>query len=189
MQSVTNGVRYAFLAALVLVIAVVGFAAFVSYLRLDLAAFAGSGLLLLGVAAGAASFFSPCSFPLLVTLLARVTGAEKKDSPAPTGKALQFGAALAVGVSLFLLLLGAAVAAGAGPLVRQVTFTSAPGRILRLVVGAGLILLGLRQMTGRIGVADRLKERIVRAQARTRRRSSHLGFGLFGFGYVLAGFG
>ena len=169
-------------------VALIGFGAFVSYLQLDLAVFVGSGLPILGVAAGAASFFSPCSFPLLVTLLARSTGADLESSSA-TGKALQFATALAVGVSLFLLLLGAAVAAGAGPLVREVTFTSTPGRILRLGVGAGLILLGLRQMTGRIGIADGLKARIVRAQARTRRKSANLGFGLFGFGYVLAGFG
>ncbi len=183
-----KGGQYALLAGLVLAIAAIGFVAFISYLQLDIAAFAGSGLLLLGVAAGAASFFSPCSFPLLVTLLARSIGSERDTSPA-TGRALQFATAMAIGVSLFLVLLGGAVATGAGPLFRQVTFTSTPGRILRLVVGMGLILLGLRQMTGRINVADRLKERIIRAQARTRRRSVQLGFALFGFGYVLAGFG
>ncbi len=183
------GYRYALLVALVLAVAVVGFSAFVSYLKLDVAAFTGSGLLFLAIAAGTASFFSPCSFPLLATLLARATGAEDA-AQSGLGRALGFAAALAVGVSLFLLLLGGVIAAGAGPLVRQVTFTSSAGRILRVVVGAFLILLGLAQASGvRVGVADRLKSPLQRTQAKLRRTSPNLGFGLFGFGYVLAGFG
>ncbi len=189
MTNNTAGLRYGLLAALVLAVAVVGFSAFVSYLKLDVAAFAGSGLLFLAVAAGTASFFSPCSFPLLVALLARETGAEEAAEAGP-GRALGFAAALAVGVSLFLLLLGGVIAAGAGPLVRQVTFTSTPGRALRVVVGTLLILLGLAQARGvRVEVADRLQRLLQRAQANLRRTSPNLGFGLFGFGYVLAGFG
>lgn len=189
MTSSSFGGRYAALTALVLLIALLGFVGFVTYLKLDIASFAGSGLLFLAVAAGVASFFSPCSFPLLVTLLARETGAEEAERSG-TRRAIGFATALALGVSLFLLLLGAAIAAGAGPIVRKVTFTSTPGRILRVVVGSFLILLGLAQMRGwRFGFADRLQRPLMRAQAGLRRASPTLGFGLFGFGYVLAGFG
>lgn len=188
-RSSSPGGRYAGLAVLVLFVALLGFVGFVTYLKLDVASFAGSGLLFLAIAAGVASFFSPCSFPLLVTLLARETGAEEAERAGPR-RALGFATALALGVSLFLLLLGGAIAGGAGPWVQKVTFTSTPGRILRVVVGGFLILLGLAQMRGwRFGFADRLQRPLLRAQAGLRRSSPKLGFGLFGFGYVLAGFG
>lgn len=184
-----SGLKYFLLATLVLAVAVGGFFAFVIYLELDLANFAGSGLFLLGIVAGIASFFSPCSFPLLVTLLARETEVEKATKNS-FSKALQFAASLAVGVSAFLLLAGALLAVGSGPLMRRVTFTSTPGRVLRAVVGVLLIALGLFQAKGlRFGVADRIRRPLQRFQARIRRRSPNLGFVLFGFGYVLAGFG
>lgn len=185
----SSGRRYAVLTIFVVLVALSGFGGFVVYLDLDVASFAGSGLMFLAIAAGVASFFSPCSFPLLVTLLARETSADQAER-AGRQRALRFAAALAVGISLFLLLLGAAIAAGAGPLVGKVTFTSTPGRILRVVVGAVLILLGLAQMRGlRFGFADRLQRPLMKAQAGVRRTSPMLGYGLFGFGYVLAGFG
>lgn len=184
-----SGIAYGLLAALVVGIAVAGFGTFVTYLRLDLAAFAASGLLLLGVAAGAASFFSPCSFPLLVTLLARESSAE--PDPGPSGaKALRFAAALAIGLTSFLVLTGALLALGAGRIVREVTFTSDPGRILRVIVGGFLTVLGLFQIRGlRFTPADRLRRPLQSLQAKLRRKSPGLGFALFGFGYVLAGFG
>lgn len=181
--------RYTLLLVGVVLVGLVGFSTFLYYLNLDLAAFAVSGLPLLGVAAGAASFFSPCSFPLLLTLLSRETAAAE-SKPVSTGRALQFAVSLAFGVSAFLLLAGAAIAAGSGPLLRQITFTSIPGRMLRVAAGLLLVSLGLVQIRGiRLRAADRLKKPLLRAQARLRRTSPPLGFALFGFGYVLAGFG
>jgi uncharacterized membrane protein YedE/YeeE len=59
--------------------------------------------------------------------------------------------------------------------------------------GVVLIVLGLIQsgvVLGRIGIADRLfQEPLARRQARLRRDRPVLDYGLFGFGYVLAGFG
>ena len=51
------------------VIAIAGRAGFVAFPGFDLPAV--HGFTLLGLAAGLASFFSPCSFPLLVGLLGR----------------------------------------------------------------------------------------------------------------------
>jgi hypothetical protein len=59
-------VRYLALTAGVVVVGLVGYLGFVVYPGLDLAAGVGVGLIALAAAAGIASFFSPCSFPLLV---------------------------------------------------------------------------------------------------------------------------
>lgn len=185
----SSGLKYGLLTALVLAIALLGFSVFLHYTALDMVGFAGSGLLVLAVAAGTASFFSPCSFPLLATLLARETGAEL-PSGRPIGRALKFAAGLAVGVSAFLLLVGGMIALGAGPIVSHITFTSAAGRILRFVLGGLLILLGLVQARGlRFSAADRIKRPIQKLQARVQGESPLLGFSLFGFGYVLTGLG
>ena len=93
-----------------------------------------------------ASFFSPCSFPLLVTLLARETGAERGEERSVLPRTLRFATALSIGAALFLLLAGAAIALGGAPLFEGVTFTSAAGRTIRIIIGSLLILFGLMQI-------------------------------------------
>lgn len=182
--------RYLLLTAAILLLAVVGYAGYALYPRFDLPATAGVGLLILAAGAGLASFFSPCSFPLLATLLARqVRGVEQAEAWA---RLFRFGAALAAGATLFLLLAGAAIALGAAPLFGRVTFTSSPGRLLRLVVGSLLVVLGVWQWRGispGSGAVYQLARPLMEAQARLRRERPTLAFGLFGFGYILAGFG
>lgn len=183
---------YLLFASGVVALALAGYSGYVLYPRFALPAASGVGLLVLAAAASIASFFSPCSFPLLVGLLARETGAERGRPGPAVGRALRFAAALSVGASLFLLLVGAGIAVGGGSLFREVTFTSVPGRTIRFVVGSLLIGLGLIQV-GVIplsfGGAARVGRPILQAQARLRRKNPTLGFAIFGFGYLLAGFG
>jgi len=184
--------RYLLFACGIFVLALAGYTGYVLYPRFNLPAVSGTGLLILAAMASIASFFSPCSFPLLVGLLARETGAEKKDSGSPLQRAFRFAAALSVGASLFLLLVGAGIALGGGIVFREVMFTSTPGRILRLAVGAFLITLGLIQMgviPFSFGGAERAVRPILQTQARLRRDRPTLAFAVFGFGYLLAGFG
>ena len=63
--------RYLALIGAVVLLALIGYVSYALYPRFALPPAAGAGLLLLASAAGLASLFSPCSFPLLVTLLAR----------------------------------------------------------------------------------------------------------------------
>ncbi len=63
--------RYALLVVGVAVLAIAGYTGYELYPRFDLPAAEGAGLLVLATGAGIASFFAPCSFPLLVTLLSR----------------------------------------------------------------------------------------------------------------------
>jgi cytochrome c biogenesis protein CcdA len=142
--------------------------------------------MLLSAAAGIASFFSPCSFPLAVILVARET------SPGQQGRVTRLALWLGLGALLFLVLAGALIAVGAGAFFKQVTFTSAAGITIRAVVGSLLILLGLIQLNvlpvSLLAVEEAAKPFLAR-QARLRRERPALAFGLFGFGYLLAGFG
>jgi cytochrome c biogenesis protein CcdA len=189
--------RYFLLAAGVVILALAGYSGYVLYPRFDLPAVTGVGLLLLAAAAGVAAFFSPCSFPLLVTLLARQTGGQRekeegRGQPAAWPVALRFALAFSLGVTVFLLLAGGLIALGGGRLFAEVTFTSAAGRIIRAVVGAGLFVLGLAQ----VGVIRLPFDRIAVAasplwpkRSQLQQRPSLWGYTLYGFGYLLAGFG
>jgi copper chaperone CopZ/cytochrome c biogenesis protein CcdA len=182
--------RYGVLAAAVLAVALAGYAGYMLYPRFDLPAAEGAGLLGLAAAAGIASFFSPCSFPLLLGLLGRqaVRGADGERTARP----VMFGGALALGAATFMVLAGAVIGLGGETLFAGVTFTSTAGIAIRSFVGALLIVLGLAQ-TGRLslslGAVEHLVRPLNRRQAKLRRQHPVAGFGLFGFSYVLAGFG
>ena len=129
--------RYLLLIGGVLLLAILGYGFYTWYPRFALPSDAGTGLLLLALMAGLASLFSPCSFPLLVTLLAREAGEFSNR------QLVQAALAFTIGTSLFLLITGTAVAIGAGTFIASFTFTSTAGRILRVLVGLMLIVLGI----------------------------------------------
>jgi cytochrome c-type biogenesis protein len=185
--------RYVLLALATLAVALVGYLGYVLYPRFDLPAARGATLLALSAAAGIASFFSPCSFPLLLSLLGRPIAAEGEAAPGrPFRKAATFAAALSLGAASFLVLAGLAIAGGAATYFDDVTFTSTTGIAIRVVVGVFLVGLGLVQL-GVLPVSFRRFERAthgyLREQAELRRRRPFVGFTMFGFGYLLAGFG
>jgi cytochrome c-type biogenesis protein len=183
---------YALLTAATAVVAVLGYLGYVFYPRFDLPAGTGATLLVLAAGAGIASFFSPCSFPLLLSMLARPIVAEAEAQGRPFRKAALFATGLSVGASAFLVLVGLAIAAGASTYFDDVTFTSTAGIAIRIVLGALLIALGLIQLE-LLPISFRRFEPAMhgylRRQAQVRRRRPVVGFTLFGFGYLLAGFG
>jgi cytochrome c biogenesis protein CcdA len=188
-----RGHTYALLIAATAAVALVGYLGYVFYPRFDLPAGTGATLLVLAAGAGIASFFSPCSFPLLLSMLARPLAAEAKAQRGrPFRKAATFAAGLSVGASAFLMVVGIAIAAGASTYFDDVTFTSTAGITIRIVVGVLLITLGLIQLNV-LPLSFRRFELAMngdlRRQAQVRRRRPLLGFTIFGFGYLLAGFG
>lgn len=184
---------YWLLAFGVAILALAGYIGYELYPRFELPAVQGAALLLLATGAGVASFFSPCAFPLLVTLLARETGIERGAEPRQAVRmGLAFAAALSAGAAVFLFLAGVVIAFGGGPLFAGVTFTSAAGITIRAVVGALLILLGMIQigiLRVPLHAVERLAKPLLRAEARRRRERPLLAFGIFGFAYLIAGFG
>lgn len=192
-----RSLRYASLAAAVLAVALVGYLGFVVYPSLDISAGVGLGLVVLAAAAGTASFFSPCSFPLLVGMLGRPVAerVETGDRRQPTRSSLAFATALSVGVVAFLALLGTAIALGGDTFIEDVTFTSTSGRILRITAGAFMVFIALIQLD-RLDIPLRRFEpglkrflRRQRQRGRAEEKPQLVRFGLFGFGYLAAGFG
>jgi cytochrome c biogenesis protein CcdA len=178
--------HYILLIAVVLLMAVIGYGGFVMYQHLSIPTSAGSGLILLAMMAGMASLFSPCSFPLLITLLVREAASRSINS------LVRSAVAFTVGAMLFLILVGLILALGAGSFISQFTFTSPAGRVLRLTVGMILIGFGVWQVRGRslnFAWLNRSLQPLWNQQARLRHRKNSLSYGLYGFGYILAGFG
>ena len=178
--------RYFALIGAVALLALIGYSAYAFYPRFALDVTVESSLLLLAIAAGLASLFSPCSFPLLVTLLTREVDNHTSR------RSFRAAAAFTVGITLFLMLLGTAIGLGAGTLIIRFTFTSLAGRGLRLVVGLVLVGFGFWQIRGRYLNAswlNRVLQPIWDRQFRLRQKKTTLSYGLYGFGYVLAGFG
>jgi len=175
--------RFLFVALGVLVVGIFGYLGFLAFAQADRAA--GSGVLVVGAVTGFAAFFSPCSFPLLLTFLAR-RGEESKRAALVAALRVGLGAtALLALVALAMAIAGAAV----GTLVQ---FDDPAGRIFRVIVGGVLIGLGLKQsrlvdfdakwmhrIIGRAG------QRLDRSSTSTRLRADFL----YGFGFLLAGFG
>ena len=158
----------------------VGFVAFVGS-----AGSTATGVMVLAAGTGFAAFFSPCSFPLLLTFLAR------RSAESPTA-AMASSLRVALGAGLLLLLIAVVIALGGSGLAAIVEFQSLGGRIFRLAIGVLLIVFGLRQArlwVFRMGWLDR----VAATSARWLDPSRVAGAGrrdvLYGFGYFLAGFG
>lgn len=129
-------------------------------------------------AAGAATFFAPCAFPLLpgyvVYYLGRGDGSETTPLPARLGRAAVVGVFASLGFFVvYGALAGIVASLGAGALADIAT--------LELVVGALLVVLGLAMASGRFdsSLHVRLPER----------RRSAGGFFLFGVVYGVAAAG
>ena len=186
--------RYGVLTVAIILVALAGYAGYELYPRFDLPAAEGIGLLALAAGAGIASFFAPCSFPLLVTLLSRQVGAAGQGKRAAGQRGpLVFALALSAGAVAFLVLLGLLIGLGGSAFAASVTFTSTVGITLRIVVGSLLILLGLIQFgvfaASSFHAVETVTKRFNRSQARLRREHPVKGFTAFGFFYLLAGFG
>lgn len=145
---------------------------------------AAAGTVALAATTGFAAFFSPCSFPLLLTLLSRSAESSPRAS-------LAHAARIGAGATILLAVLGAVfVLVGTG-VATLLSFDSDAGRGFRSVIGALLVVMGLRH-AGALRVRFAAFERLaswaghtLRPSAQDTKRSDVL----YGFGYLLAGFG
>ena len=183
--------RIVVLTAGTVLVAIAGYAGFRLYPSISDGSGSGAGLMAVAAATGFAAFFSPCSFPLLLTVLTRqetLRPDRRKVQPA-----LRFAAGASIGALGFVLGLGLLLSLGGGAIARQVTFESVAGRTLRIAVGLLLIVMGLVQLRRiRIpfsrfaAIAEPIQRRRLAYASQGRLSSSHV---LYGFGYLIAGFG
>ena len=165
------------------VVAVAGYVGFVAFVESNPGV--GAGVMVLAAATGFAAFFSPCSFPLLLTFLTR-------KSTESTGSALVSALRVGAGAAVLLGLFAVGITVGGAALGRIVEFDSPPGRVFRLSIGLLLVVFGLRQ-SQRFGFRMQWLDRVAASSARVLdpgRASNAAGADFaYGFGYLLAGFG
>lgn len=176
--------------AVVTMAAIAGYGGFRLAAGLDLGAEAGAGMVALAAVTGFAVFFSPCSFPLVLGLLAgsdraAAAGQRRRDAVAT---ALAMGA----GAAVFLLLTGVGVGLVGEGIAQSVGFNTVGGRILRATVAGILVISGLVQL-GMVSVplwrVTQLARPIDRRRIGLADRHPHRAHMLYGFGFILAGFG
>lgn len=184
-------IRYGLLSVGVALVGFAGYLGYVTYPRFNLPSVTGAALLLLAAGAGVAAFFSPCSFPLLLTLLARQIRTHRGGRDRMRS-AMAFAGAFSVGAVAFVLALGALIGLGGRGIASSVTFTSPTGIAVRITVGALLVVLGLIQanvLPVSFHGVERLIQPFMQRQASFRREHPVAGFATFGFAYLLIGFG
>lgn len=151
-----------------------------------------SALMILAVGAGISAFFSPCAFPMLIsqsTVSDEGRINRKSRRILPTSKNLL---GFILGLGLFFYLIGGLLSWAGGILFQDMVPASVTGRVLHLGVGGLLILLGLIQTNVIIPdfrILPRITRGFLHAQAVLRWEHPILGGLLFGFWYILAGFG
>ncbi len=144
---------------------------------------AAGGAMVLAAATGFGAFFSPCSFPLLLTILAR--------PPSGSGSAARV-ARIAAGVTVTFGAITVIFVAGGLAAGNIVGSESSAGRAFRIAVGTFLVLLGLRQ-AGRLLAGGSWLDRIAGAAGSRLDMMRHRSLGsrdfLYGAAYLLIGFG
>ena len=172
-----------------ILIALLGYGTYVLYPRFSLTEASGLSLFVLSIAAGFASFFSPCSFSLMIALIGRFS---KSNGQTSVHTCLRTAMTIAIGASLFFIITGLILVMGGDAIFNSITFDSLVGRMIRLITGSILITFGLMQLgkfPNPLTAVTRIASPLMRFQARRRRENPNLGMIIFGFAYPMAGFG
>ncbi len=186
-------VAWALLAILVAALVAIGYSVFVFFIK-GFSPTAGTlSLLAFAVVAGTATFFSPCSFPLMPGYLTRHLQIMDKDPKKARTSVVSNGLAAAAGVFLFDLILGLAIvligSSFAGSLGISGPSPNLYVRIFRGTVGAFLVLLGILNLRGTgIFHNDSLTSIGKRLMKNGELKPSREMFA-YGFGYVSVGIG
>lgn len=181
--------RRAILVGATVLVAISGYIGFLTFKAFDIRGATGAGVGVVAATVGIAAFFSPCSFPLLLATLTRQVESTQEHR---ARSAFRFGLGVSIGAVAFVAMFGLILSLGGAALARQFTFASTQGRILRGVVAGLLIVMGLIQL-GRVrnpfGRLTRLAEPIDRARSDLGDETKLTSHVLYGFGYLIAGFG
>ncbi len=181
-------IRYALIVLSVVLIALLGYLGFVTFLKDIMPAFNDYGLFLLAVVAGIATFFSPCSFPLLPGYLSFYYNTERPDVGR---RAIYRGILAAAGVVTFAVIVGVVIALLGQGVASSFSISSPTPSLLtrafRIGLGAVLMSLGaiqLSNVTFHNRALDVLTSRFYSAA-----KSGNRGLYLYGLGYNAAGIG
>lgn len=173
MAQVKTYVRIIMPAIVIAAIALAGYFVFLGFMNNDQTLV---NLLPLAVVAGVASFFSPCAFPLLPSMVALDVENDSKHSPKAKGLLA------AVGVLTFLVPLGIIIGFVGVPLGNLLQDNL---NLIRSVIGVALIYLGYRQLKGmHFGFFEKHAPKL----SKKNQSKTSVPF-MFGFSYVMIGSG
>jgi len=145
-------------------------------------------LLVFAVVAGVATFFNPCSFPLLPGYLTYYSSTEK----AGRGRSLSNALVASVGLILFILILGAIIGILGDTFGRSLSLAGGQPNeyvlLFRGAVGAALIALGLSHFFGR-GINFHFLSPLGHKFTSTQGIGTTKGLFTYGFGYNAIGIG
>jgi cytochrome c-type biogenesis protein len=193
MSRVSSAGGWALLTILVGGLVAIGYSVFVFFIK-GFSPTAGTvSLLVFAIVAGIATFFSPCSFPLMPGYLTRHLEVIDRDPKKMRTSVLSNGLAAAAGVFLFDMILGLAIvligSSFAGSLGISGPSPNLYVRIFRGTVGAFLVVLGLLNLSGTgIFHNDSLTSVGKRLMRNGELKPSREMFA-YGFGYVSVGIG
>ena len=182
-----------FLFLVILALVVGGYGLFIWFIINIMKGDAAFGLLFVAAVAGVASFFNPCSFPILPAYLAQYyTTKESREGASSKRKILLSGLVAALGVTTFNLLLGSMIGILGVGFGRSLGLTgedpSSFVRWLRGILGGLLLVLGFSHATGR-GINFDFLERFFQKLRVNKPQSSFAKIFSYGFGYTLLGIG
>jgi cytochrome c-type biogenesis protein len=193
MSRVNSARGWALLTILVGGLVAIGYSVFVFFIK-GFSPTAGTvSLLAFAIVAGIATFFSPCSFPLMPGYLTRHLEVIDRDPKKMRMSVLSNGLAAAAGVFLFDMILGLAIvligSSFAGSLGISGPSPNLYVRIFRGAVGAFLVALGVLNLRGTGIFHNDSLTSIGRRLLRNGELKPSREMFAYGFGYVSVGIG
>ena len=189
-------VPYISLAGMLLALGGLGYLGFLAFVRNMLmpSEFAAYGLVITAVAAGTASFFSPCSFTVLPSYIAFASSGQNAEPGKRFRSALKNGVVAALGVVTVVAVLGAVIGILGTGIGAELSITGSDpsplAKALRIGIGAFVLSMGLVHFTGqthRIPLLGRISVWAIRAEGE--RGPSLRSVYAYGAGYVVVGIG
>ncbi len=184
----SHRVKFGFTILAIATITLLGYLAFVVFLKDIAPSFSLYSLYFVATVAGIATFFSPCSFPLLPGYLSFYYNARESQNKE---KAFYYGSLAAAGVVSSNMVLGVLIAS-LGQGFASAFSVSSPNpsnftRILRIGIGGFLVILGAVQLSNRT-FHNRMVDSLAKGFSRNATRGGKRLY-LYGFGYTAAGIG
>ncbi|MBI3023918.1 MAG: hypothetical protein HYY68_09400, partial [Thaumarchaeota archaeon] len=178
---------YALVILSVSLITLLGYLVFVAFLKEVMPAFGNYSLYLLATVAAIATFFSPCSFPLLPGYLSVYYNTELGERR----RALRRGVLATTGVVTFTVIVGAVIALLGQGVASSFSISSPNPNLFsgafRIALGAILVSLGAIQLSN-VTFHTRALDALTKS-FHSAARTGDKGLYLYGFGYNAAGIG
>ncbi len=179
--------------ALILALVAFGYGLFIWFVLNIMKGGVAPGLWLFAIVAGVASFFNPCSFPVLPAYLAQyyTNGSSGTETPGKS-KILLSGFIAALGVTTFNILLGSLIGILGAAFGQSFQLAGEqPSSLVRWFrggVGVVLLVLGFSHTTGR-GIDLHFLEAFFQKFGLSKVRNRHARIFSYGFGYTMLGIG